>query len=103
MTTYVPGLNETLKKAIQAIQQLAAGRSNATGTVTLAASVTTTTVTDMNCAVGTTPHLTPTTSDAAAALGTTFIPTATIANGSFVIHHASAASVDRTFLYAFVG
>lgn len=103
MTVYVPGLNGTLKAALQAIQQLSAGRSNAVGSVTLAASATTTTVTDPNCATGTVPILTPTTADAAAAVATTFIPVVSIANGSFVIHHASAASVDRTFLYALHG
>jgi hypothetical protein len=36
MTAYVPGITETdLKKIVLAIQQLAAGRSNAVGTVTL--------------------------------------------------------------------
>ena len=103
VTVYVPGLNDTLKAAIQAIQQLSAGRSNAVGKVTLAASATSTTVADPNCATGTVPILTPTTADAAAALATTFIPTASIVNGSFVISHASAVSVDRTFLYALHG
>ena len=103
MSVYVPGLNGTLKAAIQAIQQLSAGRSNSVGKVTLKANVTSTTVSDPNCAVGTVPLLTPTTADAAAAIATTFIPVASIANGSFVIDHASAASTDRTFLYALHG
>ena len=104
MTTYVPSLLEkNPAKLVQAISQLAAGRSNGTGTVTLAASATTTTVTDQNCSVTSTIQLHPTTADAAATLATTFIPTATIANGSFVIHHASNTQTDRTFLYAFVG
>lgn len=104
MTTYVPALTEKdIQKAMQAIQQLSAGRSNAVGTVTLVASATSTPVTDGNCASGSTIKLSPTTADAAAALATTFIPTATILNGSFVIKHASAASVDRTFLYAIHG
>jgi len=101
MSVYVPGLNATLRAALQAIQQLSAGRSNGVGSVTLAASATSTTVTDPNCAVGTVPILVPTTADA---MGAAFyIPVATIANGSFVIQHASAASVDRTFLYALHG
>jgi len=103
MTVFVPGLNDTLKNAIKSIQQLSQGRSNAFGSVTLAASATSTTVTDGNCATGTVPLLSPTTADAAAALATTFIPVATIANGSFVIQHTSAASTDRTFLYALHG
>lgn len=104
MSVYIPGLNEKdIKNVIRSIQQLSAGRSNAVGTVTLRASATSTTVSDPNCASGTTPILTPTTADAAAALATTFIPAATVVNGSFVIDHASAVSVDRTFLYALHG
>jgi hypothetical protein len=103
MTVYVPSLLGSLKDALRAIQQLSAGRSNAVGTVTLRASQTSTTVSDPNCASGTVPNLVATTADAAAALATTFIPVASIANGSFVIQHASVASVDRTFLYALHG
>ena len=45
MTAYVPGITETdLKKIVLAIQQLAAGRSNAVGTVTLATGAATTVV-----------------------------------------------------------
>lgn len=103
MTITVPGLNENdLTKINQAIQQLSAGRSNAVGSVTLAvAPATSTTVTDRNCAGGTVPRLTPTTASAAAA--TTYLPTATITNGSFVIQHDSNAATDRKFLYALQG
>lgn len=105
MTVYVPGLDEQdLTQIIQAIQQLACGRSNAVGMVTLAVSpATSTTVTDRNCAAGTVPLLTPATANAAAALGTTYVPKATVGNGSFVIQHAGSAQVDRTFLYALHG
>lgn len=104
MTITVPGINEQdLKKINQAIQQLSAGRSNAVGTVTLAVSATSTTVTDRNCATGTTPILTPTTANAAAAQATTYVPKATIGNGSFVIQHASNTQADRTFVYALHG
>lgn len=105
MTVTVPAINETdLKKINQAIQQLSAGRSNAVGVVTLAvAPATSTTVTDRNCATGTVPILVPTTANAAAAQATTYVPTTTIANGSFVIQHASSAQTDRKFLYALYG
>jgi hypothetical protein len=103
MTVYVPGLDEQdLTQIIQAIQQLACGRSNAVGMVTLAVSpATSTTVTDRNCAAGTVPLLTPTTANAAAT--PTYIPKTTIGNGTFVIQHASSALTDRTFLYALHG
>lgn len=104
MTVTVPGLNGTLKDALQAIQQLSAGRSNAVGSVTLAVSpATSTTVLDRNCAAGTVPNLVPTTANAAAAQDTNYIPKATIGNGSFVIQHASSAAVDRTYLYTLYG
>ena len=67
MTAYVPGITETdLKKIVLALQQLAAGRSNAVGTVTLATGSATTVVTTANCAAGSTPMLTPATANAAA-------------------------------------
>lgn len=105
MTVYVPGLLGSLQDAIRSIQQLAAGRSNAVGTFTLAASATSTTVTDPNCAAGTTPHYTPATAHASAELGngTIFIPVATIVNGSFVIQHANNTQADRTYRYALYG
>lgn len=104
MTVTVPSLNNTDPVAFaRAIQQLAAGRSNAFGTITLAAGATTTTVSNKNCAAGTVPILTPTTANAAAALATTYVPIASVGNGSFVIQHANSAQVDRTFLYALHG
>lgn len=105
MTAYIPGLNGSLKDALRAIAQLGAGRSNGVGVVTLAASAASTTVTDPNCAVGTTIILSPSTAHAAAeqAAGTLFIPIATIANGSFVVQHANNTQTDRIFRYALVG
>lgn len=106
MTVYLPAITETdLKKIILSLQQLGAGRSNATGTITLAASASTTTVNDQNCAAGTTIILSPSTVHASAEVGngTIYIPVATIVNGSFVIQHASNSQTDRTYRYALVG
>jgi hypothetical protein len=105
MTVTVPGLNETdLKAIVRAIQQLSAGRSNAVGVVTLAVSpATSTPVSDQNCAAGTVPILTPATLNAATTLTTTYVPIATIRNGSFVIQHVASGQTDRTFLYALHG
>jgi hypothetical protein len=104
MTVTVPGLNEKDPVAFaRAIQQLAAGRSNAFGTVTLAVGAASTTVTNKNCAAGTVPILTPATANAAAAQATTYVPIASVGNGSFVIQHANNAQADRTFLYALHG
>jgi hypothetical protein len=104
MTAFVPGTTETdLKKIILALQQLAAGRSNATGTVTLATGASTTVVSDSNCAAGTVPLLTPASTNAAAELGNGTIYISAVTNGSFTITHANSATTGRTFLYALQG
>lgn len=104
MTAYVPGITETdLKKIVLAVQQLAAGRSNAVGTVTLATGTAMTVVADMNCAVGSTPLLTPTTANAAVEAGSGTMYISAVANGSFTITHASSGTSGRTFLYAIHG
>lgn len=104
MTAYVPGVTETdLKKIVLAIQQLAAGRSNAVGTVTLATGAATTMVTDKNCAVGSTPLFTPVTANAATEIGNGTMYVSAVANGSFTITHANSATSGRTFLYAIHG
>ena len=104
MTAYVPGISETdLKKIVLALQQLAAGRSNAVGTVTLAAGSATTVVTDKNCAAGSTPLLTPASANAAAEVGNGTTYVSAVANGSFTITHANNVTAGRTFLYAILG
>ena len=104
MTVYgVSAQEKDLAKYARAIQQLGAGRSNASGTVTLAASATSTTVSAIDCAPGSAVFLFPTTADAAAAVATTYVPAATVTKQQFIIQHASAASVDRTFFYVCLG
>ena len=104
MTVYVPAQTETdLKKVILAIQQLAAGRSNAVGTVTLTVSVASTVVSDANCSVGSVPILVPTTANAAAEVGNGTMYISAVANNSFTITHANSATTGRTFLYALHG
>lgn len=104
MTAYVPGITETdLKKIVLALQQLAAGRSNAVGSVTLTTGSSTTTVTTANCAAGSTPILTPASASAAAEVGNGSIYVSAVANASFTITHANSVTAGRTFLYAIVG
>jgi hypothetical protein len=104
MTAYVPGIAETdPKKIILALQQLAAGRSNAVGSVTLAIGAATTVVADKNCAAGSTPILTPTTASAAAEIGNGSMYVSAVANGSFTIAHANSTAEVRTYRYAIVG
>jgi hypothetical protein len=104
VTAYVPGITETdLKKIILALQQLAAGRSNAVGSVTLATGSATTTVAAENCAQGSTPILTPTSASAATEVGNGTMYVSVVSNGSFTITHANSATPGRTFLYAILG
>lgn len=102
MTAYVPGLEERdLTKIILSLQQIAAGRSNGTGQVTLVAGVITTTVDDANVAAGSVIILSPLTSNAAAAMATTW--QSFTANKQFVLTHDNNAQTDRTFRYAIHG
>lgn len=87
-------------KIAQAIRNLQAGRSNATGSFTLTANATTTTVTAPNCAPTSTVNWSPTTANAANDMATT---SAVAGNGQFVVTHANNARTDRTFSYAVVG
>jgi len=107
MTVFVPGITETdLKKIVLAIQQLAAGRSNATGTVTLTVNVATTTVTPTqtgSIAAGSTVMLTPITANAGTEFGSGNWYVSTVTNGSFTITHTNSATTGRTFLYAILG
>ena len=104
MTAYVPGITETdLKKIVLAIQGLAAGRSNAVGTVTLATGVSTTTVSTPNAASGSTPILTPASPGAATEHGNGTIYVSAVANGSFTITHVNSTTPGRTFFYAVLG
>ena len=102
MTAVVIDRNEKdLQKIIFWANQLGQGRSNATGSFSLTAGTTTTTVTAQNCAVGSQVFLSPKTANAAAALATTYI--SSILNGSFVITHANAGTTDRTFGFVALG
>lgn len=104
MTAYVPGITETdLKKIVLAIQQLAAGRSNAIGSVTLATGASTTTVTTTNCAAGSVPILVPASANAATEVGNGTMYVSAVANGGFTITHANSATTGRVFLWAVVG
>lgn len=104
MTAYVPGTDETdLKKMNLSLQQLAAGRSNATGSVTLTANAASTAVTNDNFAAGSTVYFTATTANAAAEIGAGTMYVSARAKGTFTITHANNAQTDRTYLYAILG
>lgn len=102
MSVILPTPEDTTPlRVVGAIRQLAQGRSNAVGTVTLAASVTTTVVAAEHCADTSKVFLTPTTANAAGAVATTYV--SSVGNKTFTLTHASAATTDRTFGYIAIG
>lgn len=88
-------------RLFDSIENLLKGRSRNAGTLTLTANVTSTTVTNVLFESTQVPVLVPMTSNAAAALATTYVSART--KDSFTLTHANAATTDRTFGYIFVG
>lgn len=90
-----------LRDAIQAINNLIRGRSNAVLQVTLTPGATTTTVSHPNINADSRPVLGATTANAAAALSTTSVSVP--AAGTAIITHANAGTTDRTFNLLIIG
>lgn len=106
MTAYVPGIDETDPKKINlAIQQLAAGRSNAVGSVTLTQNSATTVVVTRTgtCFSSSVPILIPTTANAATEFGAGTWYISAVGVDTFTITHVNSATASRTFLYVIVG
>lgn len=93
-----------LRRLATVLNRTQEGKLNSLGDVTLTAGTTTTTVETegaLLCGPNSFIGLMPTTANAAAALGTTYISSRL--KGSFVITHANNAQVDKTFTYAVFG
>jgi competence transcription factor ComK len=104
MAALIPSPDEKdLRKIVTSLREVAAGRSNATGSVTLAANAGATTVRPLNCAPGSAVFLFPTTADAAAEFRNGTIWINAVAKQSFTITHANNAQADRTFFYLAIG
>lgn len=86
-----------------AINQLAQGRSNAVGSVTLTANAATTTVAAPACGPNSKVFLFPTTANAAAIVAATYVATATVTAGQFIVTHTNNANNDKTFFYVCLG
>lgn len=97
-------INEWVRRVAQKVNQILDGKTNNTGSVTLTASTTTTTVTDRRVGVESVILFMPTTANASAEIGAggMYVSTQT-AGTSFVITHANNAQTDRTFRYIIVG
>jgi hypothetical protein len=104
MTVRVVDRNEKdLTKLALAINELASGRSNATGAFALASGTTSTAVTAPTCGAGSVPILVPTTANAAAEIGNGALYVSAVGKGTFTVTHANNAQVDRSFLFICLG
>jgi len=94
---------QRLHLIVHAIRQLAEGRSNAAGQVTLAANQTTTTIANDAISASSAPQLTPASASAAAewAAGTIYV--SAVAKGSITIAHASSADTTRIVNWHAIG
>ena len=97
--------NHNIADHAQAINEMQKGKLHNTGTFTLTASASSTTVTNPNCSPGAIVKWSPQTLHAAQedAGGTMYVPAATVTFGSFVVQHANNAQADRTFGYTITG
>ena len=77
------------------------GKTNNTGTVTLTASSTTTTLTDPRIGAESVILFMPTTANAKTAAANLYVSAR--ASGSATLTHASSANVDQTFGYCVIG
>ena len=91
------------RKIATAINQLAQGRSNAVGALTLVANAATTVVTAKNCGAGSVVLLSPLTAHAAAELAAGMLYVSAVANGAFTLTHANNAQTDRIFGFVAIG
>ena len=99
--TFLTDLRQTVQRLVDAVNRMMDGRSNAVGEVTLTASATTTEVTDYRVGRDSVVVLMPTTANAAAAVGTTYVSELT--QNAFTLTHANNGQTDRTFGYAITG
>jgi hypothetical protein len=103
--TFSNDFQSWLRNAAPAINDLMHGHSNNSGTVTLTASVASTTLTDDRVSFKSAVVLIPTTANAAAEIGngTMYISETGRVNGSVVITHANNVQTDRTFRFLIQG
>lgn len=100
---YNPNHDDMLRDHLRVLQLLMLGKTNNTGSVTLTANTTTTTVTLAKGQIGkdTVITLAPTTANAKAE-GIPYY-SVNVTNNSFTITHANNAQTDRTYGYILVG
>jgi pyrroline-5-carboxylate reductase len=96
-----PVLWAYVKRLYDVIRGIQAGKLNCTTTVTLAANVTTTTLTDARIGAASVILFMPTTSNAAGAMTNLYVSAR--AEGSATLTHSNTATTDRTFDVVILG
>ena len=99
----VPPQGGSPREVASAINLLIDGKNNATGTFTLTASTTTTTVSDLRAGTNSVITYVPITLNASAEIGAGTIFISARNDESFVLTHANNSQSDRTFIYAIIG
>ncbi|KKW45760.1 MAG: hypothetical protein A2Z55_01235 [Burkholderiales bacterium RIFCSPHIGHO2_12_63_9] len=101
------GIKRVIRALADCINEIADGRLNSSGVITLTASAATTAVTDRRVGRDSVILFMPVTANAAAELaaGTMYVQTTDIAplTNQFTINHANNAQADRTFRYLIAG
>lgn len=95
------GLVRWARQIFEQFRNVNAGKLDNRGSVTLTASTTTTTVDHPGFESSMAVFLSPLTSNAAAAIGTTYISSRSA--NQFVLTHANNAQTDRDFEYVILG
>lgn len=90
-----------MRLLVDVVNNAISGRTNNTGSVTLTASSTTTTLTDRRLSADSKVVFEPTTANAATARAALYVSAK--ASGSFTLTHASSANTDQTFDYVITG
>ena len=83
------------------VNNLLQGKLNCTGSVTLTAGATSTTLTDTRIGGTSKIFFSPTTANAAVATANLFV--ASLADGSATLTHSNTGTTDRIFSYAVIG
>jgi hypothetical protein len=93
--------SEHRSKLARAINRINGGKFNATGSITLQPSQTTTTLTDSRVSATSFIDFMPKSAHAAAAKPSIFVTN--LINGAATVNHASSANTDQTFTYLVIG
>jgi|DEB0MinimDraft_6_1074348.scaffolds.fasta_scaffold02758_2 hypothetical protein len=97
----MPNTGQHLRLVSTSLNNTINGKLNSTGTVTLTASNTTTTLTDARIGGNSVVLFMPTTANASTASSSLYV--SATGNGSATLNHASSANTDQTFSYCVIG